>query len=80
MTAASSATAEPGGSPRRTRGFVAFVGVLILPGLVALAVVLGAGAVSGEVYAAQEAAASGRAGAAPVAGWKTALVAACPIH
>lgn len=68
-----------------TPGFLAFIGALVLPAIVALAVYLGAWAVSGEVYAAQAhsspASASAEGGsAAEVAGWKRALVGVCPIH
>ncbi|MEX2446082.1 MAG: hypothetical protein WD734_01995 [Dehalococcoidia bacterium] len=61
-----------------TRGFVAFASVMVLPALLATAIVLGAWLVSDEVYAAETTAPS--ADAAPVAEWKTTLVGICPIH
>jgi cytochrome c biogenesis protein CcdA len=70
---------------RVTPGFIAFVSLCFLPIVLALAVYLGAWAVSSEVYAA-EAAAEERPSfnverADPdVAGWKRTLVAACPLH
>ena len=65
-----------------TRGFVAFIGAMVVPAVLALAIFLGAWAVSGEVYAAEAAAGSGAANdnAAEVAGWKQSLVGICPIH
>mgnify|MGYP005808953241 CR=1 FL=1 len=65
-----------------TRGFIAFIGAMVVPAVLALAIFLGAWAVSGEVYAA-EAAAEGTGAAednAEVAGWKQSLVGICPIH
>jgi len=63
---------------RVTRGLIAFMAVMVLPAILATAIVGGAWAVSDEVYAAQQAAADGRP--TDVAGWKTSLVAVCPIH
>lgn len=63
-------------SPRLTPGLVSFIGVMVAPAVVAFAIVLGAWAVSDEVYAAE----SDPAGAAEVAEWKTTLVGICPIH
>ena len=73
-----------------TPGFIAFLGLLFLPIVLALVVYLGAWAVSSEVYAA-EAAADQPNVAQPangfntisshdVAGWKRALVSVCPLH
>lgn len=90
-------SSPPSGAPPETpseaetihlsRGFVAFLGVMLLPAIVALGVVLGAAAVADEVYAAEDAeAAAGDAGTpagatdAEVAGWKRGLVGICPIH
>ncbi len=56
-------------------GFLAFLGVLALPFLVAIGVYAGAWIVSGEVYAAQ--ASPGTVGAAD---WQHALVGICPLH
>jgi len=53
------------------------MGLMVAPAIVAFAIVLGAWAVSDEVYAA-EAAPSDEA--AEVAEWKTTLVGICPIH
>ena len=63
-------------SPRLTPGLLAFIGVMVAPARVAFAIVLGAWAVSDEVYAAE----SDPAGTAEVAEWKTTLVGICPIH
>lgn len=68
-----------------TPGFIAFVGALVLPAIVALVVYLGAWAVSGEVYAAEaqgpvSASGTGDHSSGDVAGWKRALVGVCPIH
>ena len=70
-----------------TRGFVAFIAAMVMPAVVALAVFLGAWAVSDEVYAAEAAEAHTGAEAsgvdpqgAEVAGWKRTLVGVCPIH
>jgi hypothetical protein len=71
---------------RVTPGFIAFLGLLFLPMIVALLVFLGAWAYAGEVNAAEA-----RAGETTaqgfntvsdheVAGWKKTLVRACPIH
>jgi len=66
-----------GDRPRLTGGLAAFLAIMVLPALFAFVVVLGAWAVSDEVYAAERAAAPG---SAPVAAWKTTLVGLCPIH
>ena len=58
-----------------TFGFLAFLGVLALPFLVAIGVYVGAWIVSGDVYAAQ--ASPGTVGAAD---WQHALVGICPLH
>lgn len=63
-------------APRMTPGLVAFIGVMVAPALVAFAIVLGAWAVSDEVYAAEDE----PTGTSEVAEWKTALVGICPIH
>ncbi len=86
-------TRHDGMAPRRpptrmTRGFVAFLAAMLLPGIFALVVFFGAWAVSDEVYAADlraDRATPAAASSAPtdegdVAGWKRALVGACPIH
>lgn len=69
---------------RFTRGFVAFLCVMVLPAVVALGVFLGAAAVADEVYAADQAAAASGKGAGSdqndVAAWKRGLVGICPIH
>jgi hypothetical protein len=76
---------------RVTPGFIAFLGLLFLPIVLALAIYLGAWAVSSEVYAAEAAAADQPVASQPangfntvpahqVAGWKRALVSACPLH
>jgi len=71
-----------------TPGFLAFLTALFLPMILALAVYLGAWAVSSEVHAA-EAASQGTGGASTqpasqqdsqVAGWKKSLVGICPVH
>lgn len=79
------ATSEGAAPPRLTRGFVAFIGVMCLPAVAALGVFLGAWAVSGEVYAAEDARTAGASatmhgGEGDVAGWKQTLVGICPIH
>ncbi len=61
---------------RLSAGLVAFITFMVLPTLVAFAVVVGAWAVSDEVYAAEREAASAPA----VAAWKTSLVLVCPLH
>ena len=65
-------------------GFLLFVGVLLLPAIVAVAIYLGAWLVADEVHAAE---ASGEQGSVfavadkrDVAGWKKALVGVCPAH
>jgi hypothetical protein len=63
-------------SPRLTPGLIAFIGVMVAPALLAFAIVLGAWAVSDEVYAAE----SEPPGTSDVAEWKTTLVGICPIH
>jgi len=63
-----------------TGGLIAFVALMVAPAVLATAIVLGAWAVSDEVYAAERAAASGAPGAPDVAQWKTTLVGVCPIH
>ena len=65
---------------RMTAGLLAFIAFMVAPAFLAAAIVLGAWAVSDEVYAAERAATSGAPGAAPVAEWKTTLVGICPIH
>ena len=67
---------EAAPAPRLTPGLVAFIGIMVAPALVAFAIVLGAWAVSDEVYAAE----SETAGTSEVAEWKTMLVGICPIH
>lgn len=74
---------QPASGPRPVRltaGLVAFVALMVAPAVIASAIVFGAWLVSDEVYAAERAATSGDVSAAPVAEWKTALVAVCPIH
>lgn len=75
---------------RVTPGFVAFVGVLLLPAIVALAIFVGAALVANEVHAAERESLVGpgqesgfnlvTADRQPVAGWKKALVGVCPVH
>ena len=73
--------AHPSQPVEFTRGFVAFIAAMVVPAVFALAVFLGAWAVSGEVYAAEAAAEAGAADdSAEVAGWKQSLVGICPIH
>jgi hypothetical protein len=71
-----------------TPGFIVFLTALFLPMILALAVYLGAWAVSSEVHSA-EAASQGLRGSsaqtasqqdAQVAGWKKSLVGICPVH
>jgi hypothetical protein len=70
----------PGPAPiRLTGGLIAFIAVMVAPAVLATAIVLTAWIVSDEVYAAEQAAASGGS-AAPVAEWKTTVVGICPIH
>lgn len=74
-------TAEAAQPVELTRGFVAFIGAMVVPAILALAIFLGAWAVSGEVYAAEAAAEGGTANDdAEVAEWKQSLVGICPIH
>ncbi|MGE3856345.1 MAG: hypothetical protein AB7G21_05265 [Dehalococcoidia bacterium] len=76
-------TPTPAPTPEPVRlsgGLIAFIAFMVAPAFLAAAIVLGAWAVSDEVYAAERAAASGDANAAPVAEWKTTLVGICPIH
>lgn len=69
-----------------TPGFVAFVTLLFLPVIVALAIFLGAWAVAGEVHAAQAAGSPSEQSGFntvsedEVAGWKRTLVGICPVH
>jgi hypothetical protein len=72
-----------------TPGFIAFVGVLLLPAVAALGIFVGAALVVDEVHAAERSASvSGTessfnvvtAEGKPVAGWKKALVGVCPAH
>jgi hypothetical protein len=68
-----------------TPGFIAFLGFCFLPVIVALAVYIGAWAVSSEVYAAEAATEQGSSfntvsADHHVAGWKRTLVSACPLH
>jgi hypothetical protein len=71
---------------RVTPGFIAFVSAMFVPVVIALVVVIGAWAVSGEVYAAEEResrfANSGclNCESDEVAGWKKSLVGICPLH
>ncbi len=73
-----------------TPGFILFLSALFLPMILAVAVYLGAWAVSGEVHTA-EAASKGATSSNPdaqsnsltdahVAGWKKSLVGICPLH
>jgi hypothetical protein len=68
------AEATPVEPVRYTRGFVAFLGVMVLPAVIALGVVLGAAVVADEVYAAEDDPTQ------DVAAWKESLVGICPIH
>jgi hypothetical protein len=82
-------TAEPF---RVTPGFIAFVGVLFVPVVVAVLIYVAAWMVSDEVYAAEAAQAkaddthytvppNGRPdGDTDVAGWKKTIVVVCPLH
>ena len=67
-----------------TPGFIVFLTALFLPMILALAVYLGAWAVSSEVHSAEASSQSLRNGAAQqdvqVAGWKKSLVGICPVH
>ena len=71
---------------RVTPGFIAFVGAMFVPVVVALVVVIGAWAVSGEVYAAEEQESRFANSSClncegeEVAGWKRSLVGICPLH
>lgn len=69
---------------RASRGFFAFVSLMILPALIVVVVYFGAWLVADEVYAAEQArsAADFSAGqeSSQVAGWKQALVGICPAH
>ena len=71
---------------RATAGFYAFVVLMLLPALVALAIFSGAWLVSDEVHAAEEAEKASRTNtltlreAEEVPGWKRSLVALCPVH
>ena len=71
---------------RMTRGFIAFIAAMLLPGIFALVVFFAAWAVSDEVYAAElhpDSATTSTARAeqqGDVAGWKRAVVGICPIH
>ena len=73
---------QPASEPpvQLTRGFVAFIGAMVLPAILALTIFLGAWAVSGEVYAAEAAEGNANASDAEVAGWKQSLVGVCPLH
>ncbi len=62
-------------TPRLSGGLIVFMVIMVLPAFVASAIVLGAWAVSAEVYAAEAGASS-----AEVAPWKSTLVGICPIH
>ena len=76
----------PAHPTRITRGFVAFIAAMLLPGIFALVVFFAAWAVSDEVYAAElqpDSATASTAGAeqpSDVAGWKRAVVGICPVH
>ena len=66
-----------------TPGFLAFIGALFLPFVLALFIYLGAWAVSDEVYAAEAAAEQAGFNTVAeheVAGWKHTLVNVCPLH
>jgi hypothetical protein len=70
-----------------TPGFIAFLIALFLPVILALAVYVGAWAVSSEVHAAEAAGQGARDGATltsqendQVAAWKKSLVGICPVH
>jgi hypothetical protein len=71
---------------RVTPGFIAFVSVLCLPVIAALAIFLGAWLVSAEVQAAEASAppsdgsSFATSQANDVAGWKKSLVGICPLH
>jgi hypothetical protein len=70
---------------RVTPGFFAFVGVLIMPALAAVAVYFGAWLVADDVYAAEQsreasAAFTSDEQATEAAGWKRTLVGVCPLH
>ena len=77
---------EPAAGPFRvTPGFVAFVGALVSPALLALGVYVGASLVADDVYAAEKVptpATFGQPGASQpeAAAWKRALVGVCPLH
>lgn len=71
---------------RVTPGFIAFVGLMIVPVIVGLAVFIGAALVADEVKGAE--ASQSRfddsnclnCGSEDVAGWKKSLVGICPLH
>lgn len=71
---------------RVTPGFIAFVGAMFVPVIIAIVVFIGAWAVSGEVYAAEQQ--QSRFANSPrlngeesdVADWKKSLVGICPLH
>lgn len=65
---------------RLSGGLIAFMAFMVLPALVAFAIVLGAWAVSDEVYAAERDASTSVTNTPTVAAWKTTLVVICPIH
>jgi hypothetical protein len=72
-TSTDSAAAEAVEGVRLTRGFVAFLGALLLPAVAAVVIVGAATFVADEVYAAES-------GGEDVAGWKHTVVGICPIH
>jgi len=61
--------------PKLTWAILAFAGMLFVPFFAAIVIYIGAFAVSGDVYAAED---SGQDG--DVAGWKHNLVGVCPLH
>ena len=69
---------------RTTPGFIAFVGAMFLPVVLAIVIYLGAWAVSDDVYAAEararEPGAANNLTSDDAAGWKKTLVGICPVH
>ena len=61
--------------PKLTWGIMAFAAMLFVPFVTAIVIYIGAFAVSGDVYAAEE---SGQGG--DVAEWKHSLIGICPLH
>jgi hypothetical protein len=65
---------------RVTPGFLAFLGLLLVPMIAALAIFVGASVVASEVYAAEGEEERGVSQQSDVEGWKKTLVFVCPLH